>query len=216
MSASTKYAPPALDPNFCDAEGRVVDPSHHLALVSFIAREYERHIGRDVDWDDLMQAGYLGLDRACRKFEHARGLKFSTYAQWHIRAAMQRCIAYARWECTSWTRPFKKSRFHVMVRSFDSKFEDGEQQDPADPRPFLDPHDERTFAELWDLLTCDLRPRWREVARLRFIEGKKLHEIGAVFGITLERVRQILAERVMPRMQRRAVLAGLVEHEEAA
>lgn len=43
-----------------------------------------------VDRDDVVQDGMIGLERAVERFDHAKGFKFSTYATWWIRQAMQR------------------------------------------------------------------------------------------------------------------------------
>lgn len=43
-----------------------------------------------VDRDDMIQDGMVGLDRAVEKFDWRRGFKFSTYAGWWIRQAVQR------------------------------------------------------------------------------------------------------------------------------
>ena len=42
------------------------------------------------DRDDVIQDGMLGLERAVDRFDHTKGFKFSTYAAWWIRQAMQR------------------------------------------------------------------------------------------------------------------------------
>ena len=59
----------------------------NLRLVISNARRYA---GGDVDMLDLVQEGNLGLIRAIEKFDWRKGFKFSTYATWWIRQAMQR------------------------------------------------------------------------------------------------------------------------------
>lgn len=48
-----------------------------MGLVHLCAR---RFMGRGVEYDDLFQAGCVGLVKAAENFEPERGLKFSTYA----------------------------------------------------------------------------------------------------------------------------------------
>ncbi|MFI6518453.1 sigma-70 family RNA polymerase sigma factor [Spirillospora sp. NPDC050679] len=62
----------------------------NLRLVVFQAKRYA---GRGLPLTDLVQEGNLGLIRAVEKFEHRRGLKFSTYAVWWIRQALSRALA---------------------------------------------------------------------------------------------------------------------------
>ena len=61
----------------------------NLRLVVHWARRYQ---GRGVDLTDLVQEGTFGLIRAVEKFEWRRGFKFSTYATWWIRQALQRAV----------------------------------------------------------------------------------------------------------------------------
>jgi RNA polymerase primary sigma factor len=62
--------------------------SSNLRLVVSIARRYQ--ISTQLTLLDLVQEGMLGLIRAAEKFDWRRGLKFSTYATFWIRQAIQR------------------------------------------------------------------------------------------------------------------------------
>ena len=65
--------------------------SANLRLVVSIARKYINQAGMGLL--DLVQEGNAGLIRAVDKFEYERGFKFSTYATWWIRQAIQRGLA---------------------------------------------------------------------------------------------------------------------------
>jgi RNA polymerase primary sigma factor len=62
----------------------------NLGLVRAVARTYR---SSSVPVADLAQEGTVGLVRAVERFDHRRGLKFSTYAVWWIRHSILEAIA---------------------------------------------------------------------------------------------------------------------------
>ena len=74
-------------------DGRRAKERLTQANLRLVIPQARRFAGRDLDLIELIQEGNLGLLRAVEKFDHTKGYKFSTYAVWWIRQALQRGVA---------------------------------------------------------------------------------------------------------------------------
>jgi RNA polymerase primary sigma factor len=97
-----------------EAKERMIESN--LRLVHAVART---HRGRGVPLDDLVQEGTVGLVRAVERFDHRRGLKFSTYAVWWIRRSILDALAGSN----VIRIPAKASRQLAAVRRAESALE---------------------------------------------------------------------------------------------
>lgn len=74
-------------------DGRVAHQQLVLANLRLVASIARRYRPPGLELADLIQEGTIGLMRAAEKFDHTRGLKFSTYATWWVKQAVQRATS---------------------------------------------------------------------------------------------------------------------------
>ena len=73
---------------YTKARQRLIEKN--LRLVISVAKKYR---GMGLPFEDLIQEGNIGLMKAIEKFDPDRGWRFSTYATWWVRQAVQRAVA---------------------------------------------------------------------------------------------------------------------------
>lgn len=112
-------------------EGRVAHRQFihaNLRLVVSVARRYSRS---GFALMDLIQDGNLGLDQAVKRFDYARGFKFSTYAIWWIRHSITRGMADTGQLIRVPTRAMEKiNRLRRLSAELASRF--GREPTPAE------------------------------------------------------------------------------------
>jgi RNA polymerase sigma-32 factor len=97
----------------------------HLRLVIKIARGYA---GYGLALADLVSEGNVGLMQAAEKFDPDRGFRFSTYALWWIRAAIQEYILHS-WSLVKMGTTAAQKKLFFNLRRIKSRLAELEQGD---------------------------------------------------------------------------------------
>jgi RNA polymerase primary sigma factor len=183
-----------------DLKAKATMIESNLRLVHAVARTFQ---GAGVPFADLVQEGTVGLVRAVERFDHRRGLKFSTYAVWWIRRSMYDAIAGSKVIRIPAKPNQQLAAAAQVIASLDEPV--GDDATPladliADPRA-VDPSESVIAREERDEVAAMLLllpSRHREVLARRYgVDGGRVQshkEIGRRLGIGEERSRQIERE----------------------
>lgn len=171
-------------------------------LVAKIAKRFH-----SIPIEDAMQEGVIGLLIAASKFEPERGLRFGTFASWWVRAQITAALfledTVSQPKTAAARKDFFAGKARVTVRSMDAPVSQapqapsfGETMVCPEPRPDelverrLD--SQHNIFRLRNALKC-LNERERDIIDARWLaeKPKRLHELGAMLGLSKERVRQI-------------------------
>ena len=93
-----------------DVELRNTLVVRHLPLVKFVARKMSSSLPGNVEFDDLVSWGSIGLIDAIEKFEPERGLQFSTYAVTRIRGDILDGLQRMEWAPKQVTAQVRRMR----------------------------------------------------------------------------------------------------------
>ena len=176
--------------------------SHNIRLVINIALKFPTTV---LDIDDLVQEGILGLVSAARKFDPARGNRFTTYAWYWIRQGILRGMEnnqnLIRWPSHRITDlvPANKNGTTISLRPGERSVSHLDDDLHHDQLTDHAEHDPLEHAELRDAVNSTierfLHPRDQRVLAMRFGLGDTpkmtLEETGEAEGVTRERIRQI-------------------------
>lgn len=178
-----------------DEEARRILALSNLAFVVAIAKKFSH---RGARLDDLIQEGNVGLMKAIEHFDAKKNVRFATYAVWWIRAYITRYLKDNR----SQVRGGEAERQSMTDFSLDAALdEDGEttfldrlEDDGRTPQEeFLHSEQDKNVQAALARVRKRIGDLGWDILQERLTQDKPrtLEELGARWGVSRERVRQV-------------------------
>lgn len=155
--------------------------TQNLRLVRYVLHRLVGHLPASVDREDLVEAGFIGLIDAARRFDPERGVKFDTYAVPRVRGAMLDEL-----------RAHNRIQVSLQGEPAGAGGDERGGRESASYEP--DPRERVEFEEQKHLLAAaigNLPAHEQAVIRLYYFERRLLREIGAKLGLCNSRVWQL-------------------------
>ncbi len=196
MTAASKYAE-TMQIDTTDRDKLIEDMLIH---VRYIARRIHERVPQHVPFDDLVQAGTIGLMDAVQKYDPAKNTQFKTYAKFRIRGAILDSLRDCDWA------PRDLRRQARQIEQAQTKLRNQLGHTPTDEEtaapyaPEKDPFFLCAQSEMKEILTAaieDLPKKERDVMVLYYYEELTLKEVGAVLGVVESRVSQLRSAAIL-------------------
>jgi RNA polymerase sigma factor (sigma-70 family) len=165
---------------------RPLDPAAQARVEGSVALAYRlawqclRQHARDVPADELIAEALYGLTYAAALFDETRRVPFVAYATLVIR---HRLIQFVR----AWRRAAGRAGQYP-----DRGYADDAPWEAEDDNPAPDPVTGLAAREMCDRVRRVMPRKWYTVLRLYHAEGRTFQEIGRMFGVSRQRVQQVV------------------------
>jgi len=153
----------------------------------------QKYSATGMERDDLLQEAYLGLIDAAEGFDADRGVRFSTYAWWHIRKRITEALN----KQNDMIRTPRRAKDRVQCLSLDYEYDHDltmlDHLEDGSPEPWQELAEQERVDALHELIK-ELPDREGLIIRLRYgvnTEKMTLAKVAGVLGVTPERVRQL-------------------------
>lgn len=162
----------------------------NLGLVGSLAAKYYKKLG--YSYDEVFQAGAVGLIVAARNYNPEKNCKFSTYAYWNIFGYIMNLCRSDTWNGANREERFKGH--HPLSLNNECTMEDGQ------PTEFInlveDPEDKYERSEL-QLLLNKLTDEERFIVTKYYLEGYFQREIAEELNCSQNKISVVLKKSLL-------------------